>query len=134
MPGVLLIWVDPTMHWHGQANGKPGRSPTFSDAAMQFCLAIKGLLDLSLRQAVHLTKKLFQASGLNWPVPNYSTISRRRTLLREVVVDIHDPAGWHLLVDDHGIQILSIGDWEIRNRNSDWQCQWVKLQLSIKYQ
>lgn len=27
--GSLLIWLDPTMHWHGQANGKRSRSPSF---------------------------------------------------------------------------------------------------------
>jgi hypothetical protein len=39
--GVLLIWRDPKLHWHGEATGTPGRTPTFSDAAVQFCLAVK---------------------------------------------------------------------------------------------
>jgi hypothetical protein len=29
--GSLLIWLDPTMNWHGQPSGKRGRSQTFSD-------------------------------------------------------------------------------------------------------
>ena len=55
---VLLVWVDPAMHWYGRSNGKRGRSLTFCDDAVRFCLAIKGLLDLPLRQAMDATKKL----------------------------------------------------------------------------
>ena len=129
---VLLIWLDPEMHWHGHANGKPGRSPTFSDNAVQFCLAIKGLLDLPLRQAMDLTKQLLRAAGLNWPVPDFSTVSRRRKQLREVVVDMTDPLGVHLLVDDGGIQIMSVGDWEIRHQFRRCETQWVRIQLNEK--
>ncbi|MBW8901781.1 MAG: transposase, partial [Massilia sp.] len=35
--GSLLIWLDKDMRWHGSANGKRGRSPKYSDAAIQFC-------------------------------------------------------------------------------------------------
>lgn len=64
----LLIWLDPAMSWHGQANGKRGRSPRFSDEAIQFCLSIKCLFSLSLRQAMGIVQSLFELAGLNWPV------------------------------------------------------------------
>ena len=131
--GVLWVWLDPEMQWHGSANGKPGRSPTFSDTAVQFCLAIKGLLDLSLRQAMRVTKKLLQAAGLNWPVPNFSTVSRRRKQLREVFMDLTEPPGLHLVVDDGGIQIMSVGDWEIRNWARNCQRQWAKVELAVEF-
>lgn len=35
--GPLLIWLDPAMNWHGQGSGKHGRSPAFSNEAVQFC-------------------------------------------------------------------------------------------------
>ena len=44
--GSLLIWLDPAMNWHGQANGKRGRSPSFSEEAIQFALSIKCLFSL----------------------------------------------------------------------------------------
>jgi hypothetical protein len=37
--GPLLIWLDPAMNWHGQASGKRGRSATFSDETIRFCLS-----------------------------------------------------------------------------------------------
>ena len=57
---------------------------------MQFCLAIKGLLDLSLRQGRALDKELLQAADLNLP-------------------------RWPLLVDADGIQAMFVGDWKLKN-------------------
>ena len=50
--GALMIWLDRDLQWPGMASGKRGRTPTFSDAAIQFCLTIKGLFGLALRQAM----------------------------------------------------------------------------------
>lgn len=130
--GVLLIWLDPDMYWHGQANGKPGRTPTFSDAAVQFCLAIKGLFDLPLRKAMELTEKLLYMMGLNWSVPDYSTVSRRRKHLREVVGFPPNRKGWHLLVDDYGIQIMRVGEWKTRPESGANQHRWLELRVAIE--
>ncbi|KAA8605769.1 transposase, partial [Salipiger aestuarii] len=35
--GSLLIWVDKDMTWHAPRDGRLGRPPVFSDAAIQFC-------------------------------------------------------------------------------------------------
>jgi hypothetical protein len=59
--GDLLIWVDQDMCWHGSSNGKRGRSPKYSEAAIQFCLTIKGLFNMALRQAMGHGAKLAQA-------------------------------------------------------------------------
>ena len=40
--GSLLIWLDKDMTWLAPREGRPGRPPVFSDAAIQFCLSIKG--------------------------------------------------------------------------------------------
>jgi hypothetical protein len=47
--GSLLIWLDKDMCWRGSASGKWGRRPKYSEAAIQFCLTIKGLFNLALR-------------------------------------------------------------------------------------
>ncbi len=39
--GSMLIWVDQEMAWPVPPEGRPGRPPVFSDAAIQFCLSIK---------------------------------------------------------------------------------------------
>ncbi len=48
--GSLLIWLDKEMAWLAPHDGSPGRPAVFSDAAIQFCLSIKVLFKLPLRQ------------------------------------------------------------------------------------
>ena len=50
--GDLTIWLDKGMQWLAPLSGKRGRSQTFSDAAIQFCLTIKCLFGLPLRQTL----------------------------------------------------------------------------------
>ncbi|EEX14897.1 transposase IS4 family protein [Citreicella sp. SE45] len=40
--GSLLVWLDRDMDWLAPKACKPGRPPVVSDAAIQFCLMIKG--------------------------------------------------------------------------------------------
>ncbi len=49
--GSLSIWFDKEMAWFAGGTGKRGRSATYSDAAIQFCLSLKCLFGLPLRQA-----------------------------------------------------------------------------------
>ena len=76
--GSLLIWLDKEMAWHAPHEGRPGRPPVFSSAAMQFCLSIKVLFKLPLGQTAGMVASLLRLAGLDWPVPDYSTLSRRQ--------------------------------------------------------
>jgi hypothetical protein len=49
--GSLLVWLDREMEWCAPKRGRPGRPETFFDAAIEFCLSIKVLFGLALRQA-----------------------------------------------------------------------------------
>ena len=129
--GSLLIWLDPSMSWHGQASGKRGRSPTFSDEAIQFCLSIKCLFSLPLRQAMGMTQSLLQLAGLNWPVPEYSTVSRRQKTLRVAIEVVPTTTGLHLLVDSTGIKMLGEGEWKTKKHGADYRRQWRKVHLDI---
>ncbi|WP_037372424.1 IS5/IS1182 family transposase, partial [Salipiger mucosus] len=80
--GSLLIWLDKEMVWHAPHEGRPGRPPVFSNAAIQFCLSIKVLFKLPLRQTAGLVASLLRLAGLDWPVPDYSTLSRRQKTLK----------------------------------------------------
>jgi hypothetical protein len=129
--GSLLIWLDPAMNWHGQANGKRGRSPSFSDEAIQFCLSIKCLFSLPLRQAMGMTHSLLQLAGLAWPVPDYSTVSRRQKTLRVAIEVVRTTTGLHLLVDSTGIKMLGEGEWKTKKHGADYRRQWRKVHLGI---
>ena len=65
--GDLTIWLDKDMQWLATPSGKPGRSKTFSDAAIQFCLTVKCLFNLPLRQALGLVQSLLRLAGPTLP-------------------------------------------------------------------
>lgn len=129
--GSLLIWLDPTMNWHGQASGKRGRSPTFSDQSIQFCLSIKCLFSLPLRQAMSMTQSLLQLAGLDWSVSDYSTVSRRQKTLQVAIEVVPTTTGLHLLVDSTGIKMLGEGEWKTKKHGADYRRQWRKVHLGI---
>ena len=79
--GSLLIWLDKEMARHAPHEGRPGRPPVFSEAAIQFCLSIKVLFKLPLRQTAGMVTSLVRLAGLDWPVPDFSTLCRRQKTL-----------------------------------------------------
>ncbi len=76
--GSLLIWLDREMTWLAPHDGKPGRPAVFSDAAIQFCLTIKVLFKLPLRQTTGMVASLLKLANLDWAVPDYTTLCRRQ--------------------------------------------------------
>ena len=50
------------MAWFAAGSGKRGRSPKFSDAAIQFCVTLKSLFGLVLRQTTGLVESVRQRS------------------------------------------------------------------------
>lgn len=105
------------MRWQGYARGKRVRSPKYSEEAIQFCLSIKGLFNLALRQAMGMAQSLLKLSGLDWQVPDFNTVSRRQTHLT-VTIDARPTTGLHLLVDSTGIKMLGEGEWKTKKHGA----------------
>ena len=61
--GSLLLWIDKDMDWLAPASGKQGRSEKFTDAAIQFCLIVKSLFGLALRQTSGMVASLLNYRG-----------------------------------------------------------------------
>ena len=122
------------MSWFAAASGKSGRSPRFSDAAIQFCLTIKNLFGLALRQAAGFVESLLKLSGLHWLAPDFSTICRRQRSLQVHVPYRSSQAGLHLLVDSTGIKFLGEGEWKCKKHGTERRRQWCKLHIGIDAQ
>ncbi len=79
--GSLTVWFDPEMNCDAKPSGKRGRSQTFSDATIQTCLTMKVLFGMALRQTTGFVESLLRLTGLDWDVPDFSTICRRQRTL-----------------------------------------------------
>jgi hypothetical protein len=129
--GALMIWLDPMLKWDAEPTGKRGRTPTFSDAAIQFCLTIKCLFGLALRQATGMVESLLRLAHLDWKVPDSSTISRRQKTLKVIIPARQSQGGLHLLVDSTGIKMLGEGEWKTKKHGAEYRRQWRKVHLGI---
>ena len=77
----MEIWFDPEMTWLSAPCGRPGRPMRFSDSAIELCLTLKVLFNLPLRQTTGLVASVLKLAGLDWPVPDYTTLCRRQRTL-----------------------------------------------------
>ena len=129
--GSLLIWLDKEMAWHAPLEGRPGRPPVFSNAAIQFCLSIKVLFKLPLRQTAGMVASLLHLAGLDWPVPDYSTLCRRQKTLQVQIPYRGGGGPLNLLVDSTGIKFLGDGEWQARKHGVQGRRQWRKGHLAM---
>lgn len=129
--GSLSIWLGKLMVWFAAACGKRGRSPKFSDTAIQFCLTLKNLFGLALKQTTGLVESVLQLFGLAWPVPDFSTLCRRQRDLNVQIPYSRSKAGLHLLVDSTGIKFLGEGEWKCKKHGAEYRRQWRKLHIGI---
>ena len=129
--GSLLIWFDPETVWLAGPSGKRGRSATFTDAAIQACLTLKALFGLPLRQATGLVASLLELAGLDWPVPDFSTLSRRQKGLNVAIPYRPSTGALHLLIDSTGIKAEGEGEWFAKKHGPSKPRQWRKVHLGI---
>lgn len=86
------------------------RAPVFSDAAIQFCLMVKVLFGLPLRQTTGMVASILKMAGLEWPVPDFSTLSRRQRTIAVQIPHRRAPGPVNLLIDSTGVKFLGDGD------------------------
>lgn len=120
------------MDWVARKAGKPGRPPVFSDAAIQFCVIVKVLFGLPLRQTTCMVSSILAIAGLDWPVPDFSTLSSADvkrlspSSFRSVA-----PEPLSLLVDSTGIKFLGDGEWLARKHSTYRRHQYLKVHLAM---
>ena len=135
--GFLLVWLDREMEWLASSSGRPGRSETYSDTAIQFCLSIKVLFGLALRQTIGMVgspARRWRAwrTGLeDWPVPDDSTLCRRQKTVTIQIPFRRSGSPLTLLVDSTGVKGRGDGEWPVRRHGPGRRRQWRKVPLAM---
>lgn len=87
------------MQWPANPLGKNGRPAKYSDAAIQFCLMIKSLFNLPLRQSLGMVESLLKLASLDGEVPDHTTVCRRQRTLTVQIPYHRSKRPLNLLVD-----------------------------------
>lgn len=131
--GSLAIWFDPQTQWLAAPTGKRGCQPVFTDAAIQACLTLKALFGLPLRQATGIVASLLDLAGLDWPVPDFSTLCRRQKTLKVNIPYRASSGALHFLIDSTGVKAEGDGDgeWLTKKHGPSKPRNWRKVHLGI---
>lgn len=122
---VLEGWLEP------EKTGKQGASRKYTDQAIRTMVTIKSIMGLAGRQTEGFVESLFVLMGVDLPVPDHSTISRRIGKL-EIKLPVKAKSGArHVVVDSTGIKIYGEGEWKTRQHGVSKRRTWRKLHLAI---
>src|SRR6476660_10238663 len=77
--GSLTVWFTDAAiaAWKAAPRTTPGGQPHYSDLAITTALTLRAVFRLALRQTEGLIGSVLQLLGLDLPVPDHSTLSRR---------------------------------------------------------
>ena len=119
------------MNWDAVPTGRRGRQRTYSDAAVQTCLSMKVLFGMALRQTTGFVESLLRLAGLDWTVPDFSTLSRRQKKLAVNIPSRGSSGPLHLLIDSTGSKVEGEGEWNARKHGGPKRRVWRKIHLGI---
>ena len=125
-----------TSNWHdyNAALARRGRQPVFTDAAIQACLTLKALFGLPLRQTNGMVASLLDLAGLDWPLPDFSTLCRRQKTLTVHIPYRPSTGALHLLIDSTGVKAEGDGEWLAKKHGPSKPRDWRKVHLGIDAQ
>lgn len=135
--GSLTVWLDESAlgGWmEPHRSGRRGASRTYSQAAIQAILLLKTVYHLPLRGAQGFVESILKLMGLSWPVPHYSTLSRRQVGLQLEMSRLRHGEAIHLVVDSTGCKVYGEGEWKVRTHGKSKRRTWRKLHLGVNEQ
>jgi hypothetical protein len=95
---------------------------------------MKVLFGMALRQTTGFVESLLKLVGLDWAVPDFSTLSRRQKTLAVNIPYRGSNGPLHLLIDSTGIKVEGEGEWNARKHGGPKRRVWRKIHLGIDEQ
>jgi hypothetical protein len=89
---------------------------------------------MALRQTIGYVESLLCLIGLNWEVPDFSTLSRRQKTFAANIPHRGSQGPLHLLIDSTGIKAEGEGEWNARKHGGAKRRVWHKGHLGIDKQ
>ena len=82
--GDLTLWLDQAAiaEWQAPRRTTPGGQALYSDLAIELVLILRLVFHLALRQTEGFARSVLRLLGLDLPVPDHTTLSRRGCTLR----------------------------------------------------
>ena len=130
--GDLTIWFEQGAagKWPAPKRKTRGGQPRYSDFAIETCLTLGLIFHQPLRQTQGFVRSLLTLMGLDLPVPDFSTLSRRAMGLAVEETKPRSTGPITLIVDSTGLKIHRGSGWqEAKHGTGKTRKSWRKLHI-----
>jgi len=135
--GSLTLWITPDAlaGWAAPPRKTRGGQPLYLDLAIETTLMLGMVFGLRLRQSEGLLSSVLDMMGLDLPVPDHTTLSRRARTWKPSARsnDLQHVADGpiHVLVDSTGLKIYGAGQWLEEKHRTKSRRGWRKLHFAV---
>ena len=131
--GSLTVWFtdEAITAWRAAPRTSRGGQPWYSPRAILTALTLRTVFRLALRQTEGVIGSVIRLLGLDLPVPDHSTLSRRAATLdmpRSQSAIGAEPV--HLLVDSSALKLCGVGEWLVEH-GTKTRRSWRTLQIGM---
>jgi transposase len=131
--GDLTVWVtaEAMAAWTPPRNNRRGRPQKYSGIAVETGLMLRLAFGRPWRQTEGMLASIMRLLGLDLPVPDHTTFSRRSadlTVARAVSI-VRGPV--NVVIDSTGLKVFGAGDWQREKHGGEGRRTWRKLHLAV---
>lgn len=132
--GSLTVWITDAVrrHWRSEEkSGRRGASDQYTDLAIETMATVQAIYALAGRQTQGFLTSVFRLLKIDLPVPDHSTLSRRRSRLTVTLPLKKLRQARHVVVDSTGVKVYGEGEWQVRQHGWSKRRTWRKLHLCV---
>ena len=137
--GSLTVWFtnEAVAAWAAEPRTTRSGQSRYSPLAILTALTLRAVFRLAYWQAEGLLGSIVGLFGLDLPVPDHTTLSRRAATLevprpQRPSTGVGDPEPLHLLVDSTGLKLCGKGEWLLEKHGTTTGRSWRMLHLGVE--
>jgi hypothetical protein len=130
--GDLTVWVTPAAMaaWTPPRNNRRGRPQKYSGIAVETGLMLRLAFGRPWRQTEGMLASIMRLLGLELPVPDHTTFSRRSADLTVANAVSIASGPVNVVIDSTGLKVFGAGEWQREKHGGKGRRTWRKLHLA----
>src|SRR3954452_12932059 len=131
--GSLTLWVTPEAiaDWQAPPTGQRGRSPFYSNLAIETGHLLRLAFGRPWRQTEGLLRSVVTLLGVSLAVPDHTTFSRSSTGLSLPTMLTPSSEPVQVVLDSTGLKVYGAGEWQREKHGERGRRTWRKLHLAV---
>ena len=131
--GDLTVWVTAEAFeaWTPANTGRRGRPQRYSEIVVETGLMLRLAFSRPWRQTEGMLASIMGLLGLDLPVPDHTTFSRRSANLTVTKALSAASGPVNVVIDSTGLKVFGAGEWRREKHGGQGHRTWRKLHLAV---